>query len=248
MKVPRLRIFAGPNGSGKSTLFEAFSKEYDTGLFVNADIIEKEFSTKGYIDLNDYNLELDENDLQIFLQTSNAKALITKSEENNHLIGFNISQNIIVDKAKDVHSYEGAIISTLLREKLQEKRIDYSFETVMSHISKIEDIKIAKHKGYKTYLYFICIDDPEVNISRVQNRVEKGGHDVDNKKIEERYYRTLHNLISAIEVSDKSYLFDNSQDKLTLIAKIIDSRLTLTVHPNQLPNWFIEYVLSYYDV
>ena len=30
--------------------------------------------------------------------------------------------------------------------------------------------KGVKQKGYKTYLYFICIDDPEVNVSRVENR------------------------------------------------------------------------------
>jgi predicted ABC-type ATPase len=37
MSKPRLRVFAGPNGSGKSTLFEAFSKKYNTGVFINAD-------------------------------------------------------------------------------------------------------------------------------------------------------------------------------------------------------------------
>lgn len=248
MSVPRLRVFAGPNGSGKSTLFESFSKNYDTGFFINADLIEKELVTKGFIDLNDYYLELDESDLQKFLETDNAKSLVQKSLESGHPINFEISQNIIVDKARDTHSYEGALISSLLREKLQEKKLDFSFETVMSHVSKIEDIKEAKNKGYKTYLYFICIDDPEVNISRILNRVEKGGHAVDDKKVEERYYRTLRNLISAIEVTDKTYLFDNSGDQLTLIAKIGGGKLKLTVDPENLPNWFIEYVLCYYRV
>jgi predicted ABC-type ATPase len=118
----------------------------------------------------------------------------------------------------------------------------------MSHESKIHEIKNAKDIGYKTYLYFICIDDPEINISRVQNRVEKGGHPVENKKIEERYYRTLQNLIHAIELCDKSYLFDNSGEKLTLIAKISESKLELIVDPEKLPNWFIEYVLCHYVV
>ena len=45
MSTPRLRVFAGPNGSGKSTLFDSFSKNYHTGLFINADYIEKELST-----------------------------------------------------------------------------------------------------------------------------------------------------------------------------------------------------------
>lgn len=155
---------------------------------------------------------------------------------------------MIVDKTKDTHSYEGALISSLLRDKLQEKKIDYSFETVMSHASKIDDIKSARKIGYKTYLYFICIDDPEVNISRVQNRVEKGGHPVDKQKVEDRYYRALNLLNSAIEASDKSYLFDNSSEQLTLIAKIFEGKLELTVDPEKLPNWFLEYVLKYYDI
>ncbi len=186
--------------------------------------------------------------MQKFLHSPNSQALLQKSRENQHKVHFEISQNMIVDKAKDTHSYEGALISSLLREKLQERKLDYSFETVMSHNSKIDDIKAARENGYKTYLYFICIDDPEVNISRVQNRVEKGGHPVDKQKVEDRYYRTLKLLISAIEASDKSYLFDNSSEQLTLIAKIIDGKLELTVNPEKLPNWFLEYVLKYYEI
>lgn len=56
INAPRLRIFAGPNGSGKSTLFESFSKRYNAGIFLNADVIEKELSTNGFIDLNELGL------------------------------------------------------------------------------------------------------------------------------------------------------------------------------------------------
>lgn len=51
MQQPRLRIFAGPNGSGKSTLFDSFSKKYNTGYFLNADLIEEELTKKGFLDL-----------------------------------------------------------------------------------------------------------------------------------------------------------------------------------------------------
>ncbi len=248
MNKPRLRVFAGPNGSGKSTLFEAFSANYHAGVFLNSDLIEEKLARTGFIDLNDFGLELGESDLQDFLQSPNAQSLIQKSEENNQPIYIEISQNMIVDKEKNTHSYEGALISSLLREKLQEKKVDFSFETVMSHFSKIEYIREAKKNGYKTYLYFICIDDPEVNISRVHNRVEKGGHPVDDQKVERRYYETLENLISAIEVCDKSYLFDNSGDKLEMIARIVEGKLKLLVEPEELPHWFIQYVLRHYDI
>lgn len=243
----RLRIFAGPNGSGKSTLYESFSKKYETGYFLNADVIEKELITKGFIDLNDYGLELEQQDLDEFLKTDIAQSFFQKAQENNVDINFTIKENVIVDIEKESHSYEGAIISAFLRSKLQKVHKDFCFETVMSHPSKIEEIKEAKTRGYKTYLYFICIDDPEVNISRVENRVEKGGHPVSEGKIQSRYYNTLENLIHAIEVCDKCYFFDNSDEEFRLIAKVIDGGLNLEIDSEDLPNWFVNYVLSYYS-
>ena len=50
-KAKRLRVFAGPNGSGKSTIFSSFQKKYDPGYFINADKIEKQLGSAGFIDL-----------------------------------------------------------------------------------------------------------------------------------------------------------------------------------------------------
>ena len=246
MSQARLRIFAGPNGSGKSTLFDSFSKKYNSGVFLNADLIEKELANNGYIDLSEFNLNLTQNDLNKFLTTERAISLLKKSLEDNHKMDFSLKENVIVDAQKETHSYEGALISAFLRHHLQESKIDFCFETVMSHPSKIEEIREAKQKGYKTYLYFICIDDPEVNVSRVENRVIKGGHNVSPEKISSRYFNTLNNLMRMIENVDKCYLFDNSSEEYKLIAKIAENKLSLEIDPSELPNWFIEYVLKYY--
>jgi len=130
---------------------------------------------------------------------------------------------------------------------LQNKKVDFCFETVMSHPSKIDEFIEAKNSGYKTYLYFICTDDPEVNISRVENRVQKGGHDVAKDKIVSRYYDTLKNLLPAIVHIDKCYLFDNSEDRFRLISTIVNGTLKIEIEPDDLPNWFIEYVLRFYS-
>lgn len=78
----------------------------------------------------------------------------------------------------------------------------------MNHASKIEELKRALKKGYKTYLYFVCTDSAEINIDRVANRVQKGGHTVDTSKIRSRYKNTLGNLYAAIKLSNRAYLFD----------------------------------------
>lgn len=44
MPNKKIRVFAGPNGSGKSPLFSEFSKNYNTGFFINADELEKKLA------------------------------------------------------------------------------------------------------------------------------------------------------------------------------------------------------------
>lgn len=243
----RLRVFAGPNGSGKSTLFDEFSKNYNTGHFINADLIEKTLENKGFINLEQYNLKVTEEDFKDFYKTENAKTLLQKAKEENHNILLSLRDNFIVDYAKESHKYEGSLISSFIRDRLIQNNQSFCFETVMSHISKLEEIQEAKNQGYSTYFYFICTDDPEVNISRVENRVKKGGHNVEHSKITLRYTKTLNNLFPAIKICDRCYLYDNSDEKFKLIAEIESGKyLTLHVDEKDSPNWFKNYVLKYF--
>lgn len=74
-----------------------------------------------------------------------------------------------------------------------------------------------------------------------------GGHPVPEKKIVERYYRSIDLLMQAVDASDRAYLFDNSSDgeKAAFIAQI-QSAETLKMNPDvqQLPWWFAEKVLK----
>ena len=242
-KIKRLRVFEGPNGSGKSSLFEKFNEQFNAGTFINSDQIEKELNEKGYIDLSKFHINASQEDLQLFLKTKNASSLLNKSKAENKLIDFYITDNIIIDRPKNTHSYESALITSFIREKLTESNKSFCFETVMSHESKIQELIEAKKKGYKIYFYFICLDDPEVNISRVEDRVHKGGHDVDHKKIVSRYPKTLENLLPALKIADKCFLIDNSV-KMKIIAETTNGNLIIREDENNLPNWFVEYVIN----
>ena len=247
IKKKRLRIFIGPNGSGKSTLFDEFSKNYNTGYFINADNIERILKTKGFIDLEDYNIKATQKELDSFFKKEEVRTLIEKSNNSGYKIDIKLKENLIVDPSKMTHSYEGALVAMFLREKLIENNESFSFETVMSHSSKLKEIEDAKMLGYTTYLYFICIDDPEINISRIENRVDKGGHKVADEKVISRYSKTLENLYPAMSLCNKSYLFDNSGEELTLIAETQeDHSLKLAVDEAKFPNWFKIYVLNHY--
>jgi len=146
-----------------------------------------------------------------------------------------------------VNAYFAAVAVDFLRRKLIERKMDFTFETVMSHPGKVELLAEARSKGYRTYLYYVATDDPQINISRVQNRVATGGHDVPVEKIEERYHKSLALLMNAIANTDRAYIFDNSTDSArgeqTWLAEITGGK-ELEFKSKQIRAWFKQAVLD----
>lgn len=243
---PRIRIFAGPNGSGKTTLFEELSKNYSPGFFINADEIEKKLQTTRLIDLTELHLKSNQEELDLFKQTPLALSLFSKANEKNVVIDVVLDENFIVNKPKTTNSYEASFVAFFIRSLLLKNNKSFSYETVMSHEGKIEEIKYANQLGYKTYLYFVCTNHFEKNILRVRMRVEKGGHFVGEDKIKERYFKTLENLSNAIRNVHRAYIFDNSESSNELIAEIYQGT-AFKFHTSSIPTWFEEYVYNKFE-
>lgn len=96
------------------------------------------------------------------------------------------------------------------RRRLLEGRQSFSFETVMSHPSKIDEMREAKALGFHFTFYFVAVAEPGINLKRVSQRVRMGGHDVPADRVVARYYRTMELMPEAILLADQSFVFDNS--------------------------------------
>lgn len=144
-----MRVFAGPNGSGKSTIFNQIESQYDMGFYVNADDIEKQLLTSN-IDLADFSLQnLSRHDFDLFLI---GHSLFQKARQEGLEIAIDFKSGIISKKGKSGNSYEAAFIADFLRHNLIKKGSKLTFETVMSHSSKLDTIDFARQYGFKNYL------------------------------------------------------------------------------------------------
>lgn len=237
-------MFAGPNGSGKSTIIQ-YLLPHQVGAYLNADDLEKQLKLDQVLDLGLYHSSLNAQQLIQFLENKHRQigavriALITTPPI--------ISNNRIHFCKTDIDSYLAARIIDFIRFEFLKLKISFTFETVMSHISKVEFLKQAQAQGFRTYLYYVATVDPEINIGRVHYRVQTGGHIVPEQKIRERYYRSLNLLMQAVEYSDRSFLFDNSSygQKASFLAEI-KSAETLILNPelSQYPTWFVDKVMN----
>ncbi len=150
-------------------------------------------------------------------------------------------------------------ISEFQRERCLADKIDFSFETVMSHPSKVEFMQRARDSGFHVTLYFVATSDVEINISRVENRVLLGGHDVPHDRIRARYWRTLHLLALAALVAHRTVIFDNSalvgyfahsrlpnsKGGLRPVAEVVrhDEEIDVAVEAD-VPQWVSEFLLK----
>jgi predicted ABC-type ATPase len=231
----KLRIFAGPNGSGKSTLINEIQSKFNLGKYVNADEILLSFQLKKYLDysfiLND-RISLEE--WHQFLNTQ-------EREYSNSLEKLNISDYFIYTEYP-LDGYDASIVAEFFREKLVFGEQNFSFETVMSHSSKIDFLKRARSNGFKIYYYFICTSDPEINLNRVENRIQQGGHAVDPNKITSRYYRCLQLLHNTFVISDRAFVIDTTYGD----AHVIVEKNGIDVHvlKDEVPEWVEEYLLK----
>ena len=115
-------------------------------------------------------------------------------------------------RGENVSDYEAAKIAETRRKEYVERRESFCFETVLSDKvgSKNRFFRDAQKSGYAVYLLFIGLDDIQVSKARVLHRVEKGGHDVPEHKLEDRFPRTFDNLHKAVGFVDQVVLIDNS--------------------------------------
>lgn len=136
-----------------------------------------------------------------------------------------------------MNAYFASVAADFIRQKLVERGTSFSFETVMSSPDKVELLRKAQKRGYRTYLYYVATEDPLINISRVRHRVKMGGHPVPEDKIVSRYHRSLELLSEAIRYSNRAYIFDNSRHERIWLAEITDGTV-LELKTDSLPAWF----------
>ncbi len=239
-------MFAGPNGSGKSVLKSYLPKEL-LGVYLNADEMELTLRRTGSLDLRAFGVETTTGEVLPFFTDHD---LLREHGLTGSAKRLQFADGCLVLCGMTVDSYFASVAADFLRAKLLEQRASFTFETVMSHPDKVELLERAQLAGYRTYLYYVATDDPAINISRVQNRVNLNGHDVPPELVEKRYHRSMGLLLEAIRHTDRAYIFDNSTENAdhrhTWLAEITEGR-TLVLETDRVPSWFRRSVLNNFN-
>jgi predicted ABC-type ATPase len=112
-------------------------------------------------------------------------------------------------EAPEAHSYEAARIANRTRLALVEAEKSFIAETVFSHPSKLELIRMAQDHGCAVHLHVMLVPE-DLTVLRVRARVAAGGHHVPEAKIRGRYHRMWGLAAQAASTTDTARFYDNS--------------------------------------
>lgn len=152
-----------------------------------------------------------------------------------------IAKAINPEKSEEV-SYESADIASQIREDLLKKGKTFCFETVFSHVSKVDFLAKAKAMGYEIILVYIHLETSEINEARVYQRIQGGGHSVPVKKIHSRIPRTMKNISLALPLIDEARFLNNSSkdNPFQQVAIVKGGKCKWKVNPR--PEWAVEII------
>jgi predicted ABC-type ATPase len=133
----------------------------------------------------------------------------------------------------------------LLQRAIAE-RLDFAFETTLGGNTIPALLESAALAGLAVRIWFVGLKGPDLHVARVRARVLKGGHDIPEATIRERFDRSRENLIRLLPRLAELRLFDNSTEgnpaegeapRPLLVLHAVDGVISETCALADIPEW-----------
>ena len=99
-----------------------------------------------------------------------------------------------------------------LLERAISGRLDFALETTLGGNTIPDLLERAASSGIEVRIWYAGLSSPELHIARVRSRVEKGGHNIPEERVRERYDASRLNLIRLLPSLSELQVYDNSKE------------------------------------
>ena len=118
-----------------------------------------------------------------------------------------------------------------------DKGVSFAQETTLSGYKTEATAKQVKDMGYHVRLFYIGLDSAEESISRIENRVKRGGHDIPSDDVVRRFASRWEAVAKVLPYCDEAEFYDNGNG-FTLVAEYRNGELRTI--GSRVPRWLEE--------
>jgi len=110
-------------------------------------------------------------------------------------------------------------------QRFIKNRESFGFETTLSGRSYLKLIRKLLDQGWQVELIYLALPDVQMSVKRVKERVEHGGHSVDEHVIRRRFPRSLDNLLNHFStLASRTRCFLNSDTPELIFEQTSENR------------------------
>lgn len=106
--------------------------------------------------------------------------------------------------------YEGGKLAVQRLETALADGVNFTQETTLSGGYPKRLCRRAKEAGYTIRLYYVGLDTAAESLRRIKNRVERGGHDIPAKDVQDRFAHRFADVAKILPYCDEAKFFDNN--------------------------------------
>jgi predicted ABC-type ATPase len=88
----------------------------------------------------------------------------------------------------------------------------YAFETTLGGSTIAATLLSAAARGIKVHVWYCALATPDLHVARVAARVRRGGHDIPEQKIRERYDESRRNVVRLLPHLELLRAYDNTEE------------------------------------
>jgi predicted ABC-type ATPase len=99
-----------------------------------------------------------------------------------------------------------------LLERAIAERSDFAFETTLGGRTITGLLERALSSGIEVRVWYVGLDTPERHVARVRARVARGGHDIPEARVRDRFDTSRLNLIRLLPRLTELVVYDNSAE------------------------------------
>ncbi len=115
--------------------------------------------------------------------------------------------------------------------------VSFTQETTLSGYKTEATAKQVKELGYRVRLFYVALDTAQESLERIQNRVNRGGHDIPHDDVLRRFSGRWEAVAKVLPYCDEAEFYDNGNG----FVKVAEYRNgEIRTIGNYEPRWLLE--------
>ena len=130
-------------------------------------------------------------------------------------------------------------------ENCLKKGVCFTQETTLSGGRTERTVQKAKESGYQIRLYYVGLGSTQESLSRIRNRVAKGGHDIPPEDVLRRFNHRFADVARILPYCDQAVFYDRCIMLVrlafdVLVVHLVEFEILTLLKGDYRPSWILE--------